>query len=518
MQAETSAGVTDRAWRSHGAALGALVLLVLLAFRTDVTDMVVIWWIYSTYSHAFLILPISLWLVWEKRVQLRETRPAVEPHALWALPVMLFVWWMGELSTINELKEFAIVGMVIVAILAMLGRQVFRLIWFPALYLFFMVPTGQYLIAPMQRFATEFTDTGLTLLRILHYTHGTFIEVSNGVFEVAEACAGLRFMIATVALGVIFAYISFRKWYKIALFMLSCVIIPLIGNGLRVLGIIVLAHFTNNRYGAGADHVLYGWGFNIAILLVLFFIGSFFRDHIDDHVKTGAISSSSDSPVRIWAVVAAAAILIFSLPAYASWRESQTQAPDISALTKPMSMPGWHTVRPIGDWAPDYAGMAARLGLSFVPDAPPAAVPVDLYVGYYANARSAHELTAHIDHLWNAKTMTLLTTRRVNARLQGKDLEMQELVITSPAARRVIWSAYWIDGRFTASSFATKLLQVPAALSGREGQAIVAVSTIVDTTDKEARRRLRQALLAMSDLPDRLDAAGHRPSASGVTN
>jgi exosortase len=154
MQAETSAGVTDRAWRSHGAALGALVLLILLAFRTDVTDMVVIWWIYSTYSHAFLILPISLWLVWEKRAQLRETRPAVEPHALWALPVMLFVWWMGELSTINELKEFAIVGMVIVAILAMLGRQVFRLIWFPALYLFFMVPTGQYLIAPMQRFAT----------------------------------------------------------------------------------------------------------------------------------------------------------------------------------------------------------------------------------------------------------------------------------------------------------------------------------------------------------------------------
>src|SRR6185312_712364 len=114
---------------------------------------------------------------------------------------------------------------------------------------------------------------------------------SSDLFEIAEACAGLRFMIATVALGVIFAYISFRKWYKIALFMLSCVIIPLVGNGLRVVGIIVLAHYTNNRYGAGADHVLYGWGFNIAILLVLFFIGSFFRDPIGDQASPGAITS-----------------------------------------------------------------------------------------------------------------------------------------------------------------------------------------------------------------------------------
>jgi len=519
MQAATPAGVFSRAWRIHGAAFCALVLLILLAFHHDVAEMVVVWWIYSTYSHAFLILPISLWLVWEKRAQLRQIQPVAEPLALWALPVMLFVWWMGELSTINELKQFAIVGIMIVAIFALLGRQVFRLIWFPALYLFFMVPTGQYLIAPMQRFATKFTDVGLTFLNIPHYTHGTFIDLSNGVFEVAEACAGLRFMIATVALGVIFAYISYRKWYKIALFMLSCVLIPLVGNGLRVVGIIVLAHYTNNRYGAGADHILYGWGFNIAILLVLFFIGSFFRDPVDDQVSPSAASPGSDSLAKTGVVFAAAVVMIFSLPAYASWHESQTQTPDASALTKPMTVRGWHTVKPIGDWAPDYSAMAARLTLSLRPDAPAVtAEPVDLYVGYYSNARSAHEVTAHIDHLWNAKTMTRLTSKRVNAQLQGKDLQLQESIITSPVARRLVWSVYWIDGRFTASSFATKLLQVPAALSGHEGQAIIAVSTIVETTDKDARRRLRAALAALRDLPDRLNATAHRPSGANVTN
>jgi len=279
-----------------------------------------------------------------------------------------------------------------------------------------------------------------------------------------------------------------------------------------------LAHYTNNQYGTGVDHVVYGWGFNIAILLVLFFIGSFFRDHISDDASPAAIAPNSDSLIRTYAVFAAAVILIFSLPAYASWRENHAAAPDISALMKPMTVPGWHAVRPIGDWAPDYAGMAARLAFSVAPDAHAAAAPVDLYVAYYADARSAHELTAHLSHLWNVKTMTLLTTRRASAVLKGEKMQVQEMIITSPAARRLIWSVYWIDGRFTASSFATKLLQVPAALSGHEGQAIVAVSTVVETTDGDARRRLRAALAAMSELPDRLSAAGHRSSGSNVTN
>ena len=518
LQAASATKPFDKAWRSHGAALAALILLALIAFRADIAEMVLVWWIYPTYSHAFLILPISLWLVWEKRARLRELRPVAERHALWALPVTLFVWWMGELSTINELKQFAIVALVVTVTFAMLGRRIFELIWFPVLYLFFLVPTGQYLIAPMQRFATEFTDYGLKLLNIAHYTHGTFIELTNGAFEVAEACAGLRFMIATVALGLIFAYITYRKWYKVALFLLACVIVPLIGNGLRVLGIIVLAHYTNNEYGAGADHVVYGWGFNIAILLVLFLLGSFFRDPIIDQAPTNVLPAETDSLSRLWGVFAAAAILTLAAPALASWYEDHSPPPDVAALTKPMSLTGWHAVQGIGDWKPDYSGAAATLNLSIAPDAPVSETPVDLYVAYYAQAQAGHELTAHNSHLWNLKTMKLLSSGQVVAQLQDKSLKMQELVITSPIAQRIVWSTYWIDERFTSNSFATKLLQVPAALTGHEGQAIVAVSTIVTTTDADARLRLRAALLALKDLPDRLTAAGHRRVGTTVAN
>jgi exosortase len=126
-----------QSWRVHGIALALLILLILLEFRSAVVDAVEVWWVYATYSHCFLVIPISLWLVWEKRDQLSRLTPVVELRPLWAAPVLLVAWWMGELATINELRQFAIVGLIEVAIVAMLGPRVYRQIWFPALYLFF---------------------------------------------------------------------------------------------------------------------------------------------------------------------------------------------------------------------------------------------------------------------------------------------------------------------------------------------------------------------------------------------
>ena len=218
-------------WRIHGAGLALLILLILIEFNSAVVNAVQVWWIYPTYSHCFLIIPISLWLVWEKREQLGQLQPVAEFRVLWAVPPLLLIWWMGELSTINEVRQFAVVGLIQVAIAAMLGLRIYRMIWFPALYLFFLVPTGEYLIGPMQRFAAQFTDVALNLIGVPHYREGTLFELTNGRYEIAAACAGLRFMIATVALGILFAHLMFRKWSKVIAFMAACIIVPLIGNG-----------------------------------------------------------------------------------------------------------------------------------------------------------------------------------------------------------------------------------------------------------------------------------------------
>ena len=60
------------------AATAALALALLAAYYPTVASMVSIWWRSETFTHGFLILPITLFLVWRKRHELARipVRPA----------------------------------------------------------------------------------------------------------------------------------------------------------------------------------------------------------------------------------------------------------------------------------------------------------------------------------------------------------------------------------------------------------------------------------------------------------
>src|SRR4029077_461187 len=104
------------------------------------------------------------------------------------------------------------------------------------------------------------------------------IDVPAGKFVVAEACAGLRFLIASVAFGVFFAVITYRsRWRRIAFIGLS-VVVPIIANGARAFGIIYAAEIVGSPAAVMADHVIYGWGFFSAILVLLTLLGRSFAD------------------------------------------------------------------------------------------------------------------------------------------------------------------------------------------------------------------------------------------------
>ncbi|HET7086113.1 MAG TPA: exosortase A [Rhizomicrobium sp.] len=500
-----------RAWLRHGAALAILLFLLLLAFRQSITAAVTVWYVSPTYSHCFLILPIVLWLVWEKRAALGATAPGLMPLALLAMPLLGLVWWMGELAAINEVQQFAVVGLAQAAILALLGVPVVRLIWFPVLYLLFLVPTGEYLILPMQHFATRFVDVSLNLLNIPHYTEGTTFELTNGRFEIAEACAGLRFLIATVTLGVLFSYMMFRKIIKTVLFLLACVAVPLIGNGLRCVGIIMLAHFTNNEFGAGADHIVYGWGFNIAILVILGLLGSLFRD--DFHETADVRPSLPVPPQRLTLVAAAAAGLLVSAPALAWWHDNYFVASDLAVLNQPFNHAGWRDT-PAASWHPEFSGLDAQSRKSMTRRDDPFDAPVDFFLGYYARPRPGHSMTAHVNRFWNAG-WTQSDGNNLTATLAGKRIQIQEWIISTPVQKRLVWSSYWVDGRFTTSLFKVKLLQAAAALQGHEGQAVFAVSTVMEGAPDEARLRLFRALSDQGQLPALLAQANRRAASRG---
>jgi EpsI family protein len=384
-----------------------------------------------------------------------------------------------------------------VIVLSILGPKAYRAILFPCLFLFFLVPVGQYLVPPLQTLTTHFVSAALSALGILHYTEGNVIELPNGRFEVAEACAGLRFLISNIVLCTLFAYFAFRARIKLFVFMLAAVAVPILGNCLRALGIILIAYWTDNRLAVGADHLIYGWGFSVAILLLLFGVGAGFRDAVTiDRPLLYFAEPSFPSRIRLFATVALAALLLVIPPALLEARAARFPAHDpVFALP---AQSGWTKVALQGPWMPKLSGADKRISLS-LQHRPAAAV--DFVLNYYKDDAKSHALAVADNQLWDERHYDLVGTATALEKWEGGVLALRELVLSSPSDRRLVWWCYWKDGQFSTSGAIIKLLSVKHAFGPHTGTALVAISAPILKSEAEARSSLRSALWTMKMFP-----------------
>jgi exosortase A len=259
-----------------GLAIG-LVALGLL-FHTEISVAVRTWIDSTAYNHCFLVIPIAGYLIWERRSALHGLSAAPLPLvALLALPLGL-VWLVSERLGIMEGRQLVAVTMVEVLFLAMFGWRLWLALLGPLLYLYFLVPFGEFLTPKLQDMTAWFSRIGLDLLGIPAYVDGYIIEIPEGTFFVAEACAGLRFLIASIAFGALYALLMYRSPKRRALFIGVSIIVPIIANGFRALGIVVLGHILGSAEAGAADHVLYGWIFFSIVILILIALGLPFRE------------------------------------------------------------------------------------------------------------------------------------------------------------------------------------------------------------------------------------------------
>jgi exosortase A len=272
---------TTSAWAGLRRAAPALALgLVLLgaAFHREAAAAVATWAASTAYNHGFLVLPIALWLVWDRRAALAGVQPRPAPLVLLAALPLGLAWFAAERLGIMEGRQLAAMGFVEVLLLAVLGWRFYWLLALPFLYLFFLVPFGGFLVPMLQDFTAAFINHGLDLIGIPHFSNGFTIEIPEGSFYIAEACAGLRFLIASIAFGVLYAGVMYESPWRRAAFIVASIVVPIIANGLRALGIVSLGHILGSAEAATADHIIYGWGFFALVTFLLILLGLPFRE------------------------------------------------------------------------------------------------------------------------------------------------------------------------------------------------------------------------------------------------
>jgi len=456
-------------------ALG-LVVLTSVVFAEESSAAVRVWNTSTAYNHCWLIAPIAAWLAWQRRDRLTAIRPAPDPWlALLAIPPAL-AWLAAERLGIMEGRQLTAWAMIQVFVLAVLGWRLAAAFAGPLAYTIFLVPFGGFTVPALQHVTARVIDLGLDLWGITHYVDGLLIETTAGVFHVAEACAGLRFTIAALAFGALYALTMFRSPLRRLLVMLLAVLVPILANGVRALGIVVAAEYVGSAEAAAADHVIYGWGFFSAIILLMILAGLPFREDRADHPRTLWWRRLA-GPAPATSVRAAVAAAVAGLGLAST---GPAAAALLSADVRPRDVPPWLAAGPC-----EPEGAALLCG------------------GLRAEARLLLFPSAVT---WNE----VAAARRRFARENDTDLTFAVptgaggpwRVRVQAGEGRIIATASFLDGRAVGDGLASRLAQARVSLGLGTGRPVVAAVEVqapagaAETVAGPRARALVEGLLA----------------------
>ncbi len=464
-QNEPKFSITD-IWAQHIAILAAGWALLISLFHRDVMHIGSIWWNSETFNHCMLIVPIIGWLVYQRWEQLAMLRPAAWLPGLTWLAVGGLAWLLGDAAGVGLFRQGGVIIMLQGLVLALLGKQISQAIAFPLFYMFFLVPFGEEFVPLLQTITAKMSMFLLAIAGVPATIDGIFITTPGGYFKVAEACAGVRFLVAMVALGVLVCNICFVSWKRRAMFMLACFIVPVFANSVRAWGTIMIAQNGNLDFAASFDHVFYGWIFFAIVITVVLAIGwrYFDKDPLAPAVDVAALQSEMTGKAVLSLVAICAALLVLAPYMWSSVAKAG-RAHFEGTLELP-TLAGWQQVpyQPTHHWAPRFDGSDHKL-LGRYRNAN--GQEVDLYIALFDYQDEGRELVGYgqgavdrdSDWAWAAD---------LAPPLDGKS---ERIKAPGPAIREVD-SYYRVGGLTTGAPSQVKWQTLKTRLLGKEQRAV----------------------------------------------
>jgi exosortase A len=443
----------------------------------------------ATYGYGMLVPPVVAFLLWQRRAVLRQMAPRPWPWGVVPIAAAALLATAGRIVSALAVEQLAFVALLQAVALTILGPAVFRQMAFPLLYLYLAVPLGDGLVAPLQELTAAFAVGLLDVLGVPARLEGLLIHIPGASFHVAEACAGLRFLLASFALGVLLAGLFFRVWWQRLGFVLVSIALSIVGNGMRAAGLVLIAHMSDLELARGIDHLTYGYLFTALLLTALVGLAAMLgtpRGLADDAPPPPGARASRGRVLG----TAAAALLATALPALAA-RPGADACRSVQRPAAPEIALPWTPLESSGRWQPAAASPDAEIRQRYRSGAGAA----DLYVAWYCAQREGAEAVSQAHRLGG------VVLAQGRDRLGDGAVPVRRLEIRVGEQTRLAYLWYWVAGRFTADPLAAKLLQAKAALlGGPDAAAIIVVSAPHDLEPADGRATIEQALTALEPL------------------
>lgn len=482
--------------KKYAGLMGAFILIWVLVFYQSLAGMVEIWSRSETFTHGFIIFPLAIWLLYGKRHELAGM--PVKPSYIACVPLFggALLWMLAVTADIAIIAQFMAVFCLVVGVWMISGWRIVYAILFPLLYLFFAVPAGENLVPALQDITAWITVEALEITGIPVFRDGLYLHLPSGLFEVAAACSGIRYLIASVAIGTLYAYLSYQTMWKRAAFILFAVLLPIFANGIRAYLIVIIAHYSDMEYATGADHLVYGWVFFGFVMLLMMYVGGLFAEPAPTSDETPrANPHNSESGFAYWPLLIGFSILALAYAGQQNINKASVPETPASALHKPtdgvdFSRSNWQ-VRFINPLKASH--VTADDGAEY-------------YRAVFANNQERGELISSINKFYSAEAWTL--SRKQTVTVDGHQAVFLYLTNTLGYKRGII---YWyeLDGQQFVNRAKMKVTQAVYAMqNSRELAEIKAVSMVSEQSAEDMLEQLTERAGRFRQLIPAGDSAG----------
>lgn len=463
-------------WKYHLGVLVFALLAVAGAWFETIVHMARILWTVDVFAHGLVTPLVSGALIWSRRRELALVNPNLHWFGLLVTFGSCFVWLGGELLDIRLFQHIALVTIVQGLTIGLLGMSVYRTMLFPMLFLYFSVPFGSELVGPLQFITANMVVGTLDIIGADYTAEGMLITLPSGLYEVAEACAGVKFLFTSVFTGVLLAHLLYSNWKKQLAVVIGSTVLPIVANVLRVLLILLIAELSDQKLAKGFDHLVYGWVF---LSIVLFALISVAYRFVEDKPPLDVRGANFAEPQAVGAkkIFFAFTILSVAGPLLASTFAVST--PHDGQLTEPIESSG--------------ITLGNQTDFRVLPDTDLIVRPVYLSADRHASYLFRHNgvvfraYIAVFNHLRSGKRMFQpgnslapaewkeIERRNQFAELKGCLVPVTEITLQRGESRVLLWTQSRLGSSFISNGIEEKLYTALARVKNEAANASVFV-------------------------------------------
>lgn len=266
-------------------------ILVVVLYSPTFLHLYRVKWEAIDYTHAYFILPVTLFLVWRKRNEIKNTIQTTKPEGniIGLVPLVLgiLMFIFGWRQVYYLISVLSLIPLLTGLIIYLYGTKVLKILWFPIFYLLLLAPPPlgvlDSITLPMRYAISNATEVILRFAKYPITREGLMLTIGYNDIFMGQPCSGFRSLITLLSLGIV--YVNISKISAGGKLLLTAFIVPfaLLGNLIRVITLCLITFYFGEEAGQGFFH-----NFSGIVMFIITILGLMGTESLLEKIKTSS--------------------------------------------------------------------------------------------------------------------------------------------------------------------------------------------------------------------------------------